>query len=91
MSHFPFPSFGADAHRRSVSLIYSAGFPGAFEVSSTSIWEGSHQHVRRDSRTVEREWSALKRVLMFALQMAVGAVAGAGTILALFAWTGAGL
>ncbi len=32
-----------------------------------------------------------KRLLMFALQLTVGAAAAAATILALFAWTGAGL
>ena len=32
-----------------------------------------------------------KRVLMFTLQLTVGAAATAATILALFAWTGAGL
>ena len=32
-----------------------------------------------------------KRVLMFTLQLTVGAAAAAATILALFAWTGAGL
>ena len=47
--------------------------------------------VRRASRLVEREISATNPVLMFALQLSVGAVAAAGTILALFAWSGAGL
>ena len=32
-----------------------------------------------------------KRLLMFTLQLTVGAAAAAATILALFAWTGAGL
>jgi hypothetical protein len=32
-----------------------------------------------------------QRVLTFALQLTVGAAAAAATILALFAWTGAGL
>ena len=86
-----FRSFSADADQRSVSLTRSDGFPGAFRLSSASIWEGCHQHVRRDSRMAKQEWSALKRVLMFTLQMAIGAVACAGAILAIFAWTGAKL
>jgi hypothetical protein len=86
-----FRSFSADADQRSVSLARSDGFPGAFRLSSASIWEGCHQHVRRDSRMAKQEWSALKRVLMFTLQMAIGAVACAGAILAIFAWTGAKL
>ena len=45
---------------------------------------------RRDARSVEREWSVAP-VVMFALQMSVGAAVAAGTILALFAWSGAGL
>jgi len=32
-----------------------------------------------------------QRVLVFALEMGLGAIACAGTILAIFAWTGAGL
>jgi hypothetical protein len=47
--------------------------------------------VRRASRLVERETSATNPVLMSVLQLSVGAVAAAGTILALFAWSGAGL
>ena len=35
----------------------------------------------------QRECSALKRVLMLTLEMAVGAVAYAGTMLAIAAWT----
>ena len=47
--------------------------------------------VRRASRLVERETSTTNPVLMFALQLSVGAAAAAGTILALFAWSGASL
>ena len=47
--------------------------------------------VRRASRLAERETSATNPVLMFALQLSVGVAAAAGTILALFAWSGAGL
>jgi hypothetical protein len=42
-------------------------------------------------RLAEGERLADKRVLMFALSMSFGAAACAGTILALFALTGAGL
>ena len=47
--------------------------------------------VRRASRLVKRETSATNPALMFWLQLSVGAVAAAGTILALFAWSGASL
>jgi hypothetical protein len=47
--------------------------------------------VRRAARLVEREISATNPVLIFALQLSVGAAAAVGTILALFAWSGAGL
>lgn len=39
----------------------------------------------------ERERLALKRVSLFALEVAAGLAVGAGTILAIFAWTGASL
>ena len=87
MPHFLFRSFSADAQQRFVSFTRSEGFPGALELSSTSIWEGSLQHVRRNSRMAQRECSALKRVLMLTLEMAVGAVAYSGTMLAIAAWT----
>jgi hypothetical protein len=45
-------------------------FPGAYRLSSASIWKGSHQHVRRDFPLAEREWSELKRGLMLTLEMA---------------------
>ena len=80
-----FRSLSADADQRSVNPL--RGFPGAFRLSSASIWEGSHQHVRRDSRMAERGRSPLKRLLILALEVAVGAVAYAGTILTIFAWT----
>ena len=87
MPHSLFRTFSADADQRSVSLTRSEGFPGAFELSSTSIWEGNHQHVRRNSRMAEREWSELKRGLVLTLELAVGTVAYAGTILTIYAWT----
>ena len=43
------------------------------------------------SRLSSMSISEGKRVLMFTLQLTVGAAAAAGTILALFALTGAGL
>jgi hypothetical protein len=43
------------------------------------------------SRLSSASVSEGKRVLMFTLQLTVGAAAAADTILALFAWTGAGL
>jgi hypothetical protein len=39
----------------------------------------------------ERERLAVKRVSLFALEVATGVAVGAGTILAIFAWTGASL
>jgi hypothetical protein len=59
-----FRSFSADADQRSVSLTRSEGFSGALKLSSASICEGSHHHVRWDSRMAEGEWSALKHGLM---------------------------
>jgi hypothetical protein len=55
-------SFSASAVQRSISLTRSEGFPSLQSFSAT-IWEDSHQHVHGDTRTVEREWSALKRGL----------------------------
>jgi hypothetical protein len=37
------------------------------------------------------DYDRSKRVVVFVLLIAVGAIACAGTILAIFAWTGAGL
>jgi hypothetical protein len=42
------------------------------------------------SRVAERETFGTKRVLVFSLEVAVGAVACASTILAISAWTGTG-
>jgi hypothetical protein len=84
MSHSLSRSFCANADQRSISSTLSQGFPGAYRLSSASIWEGSHQHVRRDFPLAEREWSELKRGLMLTLEMAVAAVVYTGTILAIF-------
>ena len=70
------------ARRRSVSLTHSAGFPAV---------GFSWANLQRAYRLREREWKETNPVLLFALQMAVGAAVAAGTILALFAWSGAGL
>jgi len=51
----------------------------------------SHQHVHGDTRTVEREWSALKRGLMLTLEIAVGTASYAGAIQTIFAWSGGSL
>jgi hypothetical protein len=87
MPHSLLRSFSASADQQSISLTRSEGFPGAFRLSSASIWENSDQHVHGDSRPVEREWSAIKRGLMLTLEIAVGTVACAGTILTIFACT----
>jgi len=87
MPHSLLRSFSASADQRSISLTRSDGFPGAFSLSSATIWEDSHQHVHGDTRTAERGRSPLKRLLILALEVAVGAVAYAGTILTIFAWT----
>jgi hypothetical protein len=47
--------------------------------------------VQRSFKLLEREWSTVKPAAGFALRLTVGVAAAAGTILALFAWTGAGL
>jgi hypothetical protein len=43
------------------------------------------------ARLADRERIQTKRVLVFVLEAALGAIVCAGTILAIFAWTGAGL
>jgi hypothetical protein len=63
------------------------------QVSLTpSSWILSHLD-RRAAGSVpsERQRIAVKRLLIFALGITVAAAACAGTILAMFAWTGAGL
>jgi hypothetical protein len=77
MNHSLYPSFGAKI------TIPSETFGGVIR-----------PRVRRASRLVEHEISATNPVLIFALQLSVGAAAAAaavGTMLALFAWSGAGL
>ena len=78
MNHSLCPSFGAE-------IAPSQTFGGVIR-----------PRIRRASRLVEREISATNPVpvLLFALQLGVGAVAATaavGTMLALFAWSGAGL
>jgi len=75
MAYLSSRSFGADV---------------PFGLPAATAGEVIHPRVRKASRLVEREWSAVPEV-MFALQMGVGAAVAAGTILALFAWSGAGL
>ena len=75
MNHSPCRSFGAE-------------FAGPSQTFGGVV----RPRVRRASRLAERETSATNPALMFALQLSVGAAAAAaGTILALFAWSGAGL
>lgn len=80
MAHLLTPAFGADV---------------PFSVPAASVGEVIDPHVRRASRLVERQWGeakpAVKPLLRFALQFSVGAAAATGTVLAFFAWTGAGL
>ncbi len=76
MDHSLSPSFGANA---------------PFEISRAGVSGVIHPSARPASRLVELELSTPKPVLTFALQLSVGAAMAAGTILALFAWSGAGL
>lgn len=55
----------------------------------TSIRAGEVYHSY--PRSAEHKNPAIKRVAMFALQVAVGAAGCAGTILAIFAWAGGSL
>jgi hypothetical protein len=75
-----FLSVGADRHRQSVK-----------NVSVTHLTDLLHQHIRLGSRLADDESNALKHLLVFTLQVSFGAIAAAGTILALFTWSGAGL
>ena len=77
MNHSLCPSFGAKI------AVPSQTFGGVIRPRVRRA------RVRRASRLVEREISATNPVLMFALQLSVGAAA-VGTMLALFAWSGAG-
>jgi hypothetical protein len=61
---------------------------GASRLTSITIAKVHYSHPR-PAEPCER--LARKRVTMFALEVAVGAAACAGTILAIFAWGGASL
>jgi hypothetical protein len=61
-------------------------YKGASGLSSMRI-DGHHHH----SRWAEREAFTMKRVLVFALEAATGAATCAGSILAIFAWSGTSL
>jgi hypothetical protein len=68
----------------SITLVSHKGVPGLLSVRAG--------HGRRYCpRVAECEKSGMKRVLVFALEVAVGAVVCASTISAIFAWTGASL
>jgi hypothetical protein len=75
MLRSPFSQVSVNPHRRPGSLI-----SGLYSAS-----------VQRPFQLLEREWSTVKPAAEFALQLTVGLAAAAGTILALFAWNGAGL
>src|SRR6202140_87116 len=75
MSPSPPPQVSVNAHRQPGSLI--SGLCSA--------------NVQRSFKLLERKWSTVKPAAEFALRLTVGVAAAAGTILALFAWTGAGL
>jgi len=82
--------FDADTVRRFLKHVYginSARVHGSAELSSVTIVERVHA----DFGLPERERIALKRVLLLAFEVVVAAVACVGSILAIFAWTGAGL
>ena len=68
----------------SITLVSCKGVPGL-----PSVRAGDGRQYR--PRVAGREKLGVKRVLAFAVEVAVGAVVCASTILAIFAWTGAGL
>ena len=67
----------------SITLV---SYKGACGLPSVRAGDGRQYR----SRVAERETFGMKRVLVFAMEVAVGAVACASTILAIFAWTGTG-
>jgi hypothetical protein len=73
--------------RPDAMMAFLVSFHGASGLSSVQVGPGHRRHPRLS----QRGELAMKRVLVFALEAAVGAVACAGTILAIFAWTGASL
>jgi hypothetical protein len=78
-----FSPVSAHGRRRPVPLTHSPGALGAFGLSADSV--------QRAFRILEHEWSALHPGVVFALQVAFGIAVAGSTILALFAWSGAGL
>jgi hypothetical protein len=82
MSWFFRAPFDGDASRRSVKHVSLTPSP----------WLLGHlDHPGVDAGPSERQRIAIKRLLIFALGITVAVAACAGTILAMFAWTGAGL
>jgi hypothetical protein len=65
-------------------------FKEASVLSLRRVGAGYH-HARLHSPPALRERIAVNHTAVFMLQIAVGATACAGTILALFAWSGASL
>jgi hypothetical protein len=78
-----FSPVSAHGRRRPVSLTPPPGVLGASGFSPESV--------QRTLRVLEHEWSALKPGIVFALQVTFGVAAAGGIVLALFAWSGAGL
>jgi hypothetical protein len=72
-------------------MINSAEFPGAFGLFSASVGDSHHHQVRLGLKLTERDWSAARCVMVFALELGFGAAVCAGTMMAIFAWTGSSL
>jgi hypothetical protein len=68
-------------------ISFQVRYKGAPALSSARVEEGHHHQLRRAGP----EGFAIKRGLVFALAVATGAAVCACTILAIFAWSGAGL
>jgi hypothetical protein len=78
---------GADPHRQLLKHL----FPGASWPFWARLGEQRHDQARVGLRLAESEDTPTRSLLVFALQMALAAAACAGTILAIFAWSGAGV
>jgi hypothetical protein len=85
MSHLLHRPIVANASLRSVQLRRRARFSGYFGIGIDDV--SQHDRLRR---FLKREWVAWAPVRNFTL-FTVGSAAIAGTIFALFAWSGVGL
>ncbi len=81
MPHLNFPRFGADPAKRSPSLNHSRAFPSVGDLLS----ERANERRRHTVHLSDRNKAAVKSAVLFAAQVAVGAIVCGGTILALFA------